>query len=199
MTVQIPVNILPFSFYARETLLVAKDLLGKILVHIVDGERVGGRIVEVEAYLAFEDPASHAFRGPTPRSAIMFGPPGKAYVYFIYGNHYCFNVVAHNGTAGAILVRALEPLFGLNSMKKRRNVEKVVQLTNGPGKLAQALDINKLHNGVDLTSGNLVLLDAPPPSEPIVRSTRIGIHEDKPRLYRFCLKHNIFVSPPHPW
>lgn len=190
---------LPSSFYARETLLVARELLGKVLISRRGGTVTGGTIVETEGYLGADDPASHAFRGPTPRAAIMFGPQGKAYVYFIYGNHFCFNVVAHDGTVGAILVRGLEPLWGIPEMARRRGTDDMGNLTNGPGKLTRALGITRSENGADLTSGDLVIADGPPARRAIVRSRRVGVKEEKPRLFRFAIKDNRFVSRPCPW
>jgi len=192
-------NALPSSFYARNPVIVAEELLGKILANHEKNEWLAGRIVETEAYLGQDDPSSHAFRGPTPRASIMFESPGRSYVYFVYGNHHCFNVVAHEGHAGAVLIRALEPIHGIDLMKKNRNLNDEKNLTNGPGKLTQALGISKAHNGQKLDEGNLQIFDAKPPSEPIVKSTRIGISKARSKRYRFSLKKNPYVSKPHPW
>lgn len=193
--------ILPFSFYNRETLLVARELLGKILCRVIRGKVTAGRIVETEAYLGAMDPASHAYRGPTPRSSIMFEKPGRAYVYFVYGNHFCFNVVTHNGEAGAVLVRALEPIHGIETMVKRRHTENIKELCNGPGKLTQALQITKNDNGLILYESDslLKIMDAPSSAEGVVESPRIGIKQAVDSFYRFALNGNPFVSKPCPW
>lgn len=190
---------LPLSFYARNTLQVAQELLGKVLAHKIKSQWIAGRIVETEAYLGEEDPGSHAFRGPTPRACIMFEKPGKAYIYFVYGNHHCFNVVAHNGGAGAVLIRALEPLMGIPEMKRRRKLDHEENLTNGPGKLAQALGITREQLGVNLNQGNLLIIENLPPEEKITKTPRIGLSQGKRKPYRFCLKKNRHVSKPHPW
>ncbi len=138
--------ILSKSFYSRSTVQVAKDLLGQILIHETSDGPVAGRIVEVEAYLPKNDPGCHAARGITPRNAVMFGPAGYSYVYFCYGNHFMFNVVTEKeGTPGAVLIRSLEPVRGMDRMSRRRGKfgPKDISLTNGPGKLVQALGINR--------------------------------------------------------
>jgi DNA-3-methyladenine glycosylase len=156
--------------------VVAPELLGKVLVH---GGRAG-RIVEVEAYRGSDDPASHAFRGPTARTEVMFGPPGHLYVYFSYGMHWCANVVCgEDGTATAVLIRAVAPVDGIDTMRSRRlAARRDRDLTNGPAKVCQALGIDGEHNGADLVTGDrgVVLLDdgTAPPAEPSV-SARIGI------------------------
>jgi DNA-3-methyladenine glycosylase len=185
----------PKTFYRRETAQVARDLLGAWLVH---GE-VGGVVVETEAYLGSEDPASHAFRGPTPRSSVMFGDPGHAYVYFIYGNHYCFNVVAHPpGRAGAVLIRALEPRLGLDLMRTRRGSCTMRDLTRGPGRLCQALGIDRTLNGADLSGGFLRCGPLPggqsaPLGRPC-RSARVGLTRARHEPLRFFLEGNPHVS-----
>lgn len=191
---------LPPSFYSRKAPLVAKELLGKILFHRVGSILLAGKIVEAEAYLGSADPCSHAFRGPTPRCSVMFGKPGHAYVYFIYGNHYCFNVVAHEekGDAGAVLIRAVEPLVGIPEMIKRRKTENLKNLTNGPGKLTQALAITRKQNGADLSQGNFSIFDGGFPSGPLTESPRVGISKAMEKLYRFSVTGNPFVSRPLP-
>ena len=180
------------SFYSRKTDLVAKDLLGCILVHKFDGKKLSGRIVETEAYFGENDPGSHASRGMTPRNRIMFGKPGFAYVYFVYGNHYCLNFTTEpEGKAGAVLIRALEPLEGIEEMKRRRGRED--NLTNGPGRLTQALGITKEHNGTDLTGNEIYVLRGRKPEE-IVRTTRIGLSNGKNLLLRFYIRGKKFVS-----
>ncbi len=160
---------LPRSFYARPTVEVARGLLGQILVH---GE-TSGRIIETEAYLGVGDLAAHSARGLTERTRVIFGPPGHAYVYLIYGMYECLNVVAEpDGTPGCVLIRALEPLTGLELMRERRHHHR--HLANGPGKLTLALGITRAHNGVDFTRGPLLIRPGAPPAD--IRVTpRIGI------------------------
>ena len=173
-----PTPVLPRAFYARPTVEVARDLLGCILVH---GERAA-RIVEVEAYLGLGDPPSHASRGRTKRTRVIFGPPGHAYVYLIYGMYECLNVVTRpEGEPGCVLIRALEPLHG------------VERATNGPGKLTRAMGITRDHYGADLTRGGL-RIHFGTHREPAASGPRIGIglYPDLP--LRFWLRGNVFVS-----
>jgi len=172
------------AFYRRDAREVAVDLLGKILVHDdpVHGP-VGGRIVEAEAYLGEGiDPGSHAFRGPTRRNATMFGPPGHLYVYFTYGMHWCANVVCNpHGHGGAVLLRALQPLDGLDVMWSRRlKAKRERDLCSGPARLAQALALTGDLDGADLSAGPVLLLDdgTPPPADP-GNSVRIGLSPGK--------------------
>ena len=194
---------LPHSFYARSALEVAPDLLGCLLVREWEGRRLVGRIVEVEAYLGREDAASHAFRGPTPRSQVMFGPAGMAYVYLIYGVHHCLNVVTGApGVGQAALIRALEPLAGVEIMQRLRGREDVRMLTNGPGKLCQALGVDRRLNGWDLTAGSGLWLERGDlAGETICTSPRIGIRGADEALnapWRFFLRDNPHLSPsPH--
>lgn len=183
---------LPRSFYARHTVTVARALLGKIVRH---GE-TSGRIVETEAYLGTNDLAAHAAAGLTPRTRVIFGPPGHAYVYLNYGIHCCLNLVAEpEGTAGCVLIRALEPLTGLAQMRRRRGVREIANLTNGPGKLTKALGINLLHNGVDVTHGPIAVVDDGARVRKIGVSPRIGISKSKDALLRFFdTKNALFVS-----
>lgn len=186
-------EILPRSFYARSTVDVAKELLGAYLVHMAPEGTAAGRIVETEAYIQ-GDPACHAFRGMTPRNRVMFGPPGYAYVYFIYGMYYCFNVVtASAGVGEAVLIRALEPAAGVSLMRARRGRERRSELCGGPAKLVQAMGINKEHNGADLTAVPLVICRGEK-TEDIVTTTRIGIREEAPLPLRFYLKDSPFIS-----
>jgi len=189
---------LPEAFYKRPTLAVAHDLIGAVL-HVEKGGRsVSGQIVEAEAYLGQDDAASHAAGGPTPRSRIMFGPPGVAYVYFIYGKYHCVNVVCEvAGTAGAVLIRALEPLTGLDLMARRRRRGKVggrkysaSELCNGPGKLCQALGIDLRWNGLSLRhsrrGGRRLWLERGATTTVQVATTpRIGIRKAAALPYRF--------------
>lgn len=187
----------PLALLAGRAPEVAPLLLNKVLV--VGPCRV--RIVEVEAYTA-DDPASHSFRGPTPRNAVMFGPAGRLYVYFTYGMHHCANIVT--GPAGdgqAVLLRAGEPLAGRDAMEDRRRVVgRPVELTNGPGKLCQALGLDRSWDGATLGPGGpLTLLDdgTPPPSAPVVTS-RIGIRVGVERPWRWCVSGDPYVSRARP-
>jgi len=177
------------------TLDVAQKLLGSHLIVNLGGETLVGRIVETEAYLE-DDPAAHSFKGLTPRTKPMFGPPGFSYVYLIYGMYYCFNVVTNvEGIGEAVLIRALEPLTGIETMKRRRKQNSITALCSGPGKLCSALGINKQHNGIDLQSG---IIQIEPKvlskNEKIVVSRRIGITVGAELEYGFSLKDNGFVS-----
>jgi len=187
--------LLPYSFYARDTRLVGQELLGKLLVHKGKEGVTAGIIVETESYMGSNDPASHAARKKTPRNFVMFEEPGISYVYFIYGNHYCFNVVAHvEGIAGAVLIRALEPFLNIKLMMKRRKTDRVLNLTNGPGKLAQALGIERGQNGLSLIKSGLYIEDIGIKTKGIIKSSRIGIKEGKDLLYRYYIKQSPFVS-----
>ena len=188
---------LPRSFYNQGTVTVARRLLGKHLVRLKGDVKLLGRIVEVEAYRGRDDPASHAYRGRTPRNKPMFGDPGHAYVYFTYGNHYCLNVTTQKrGIAGAVLIRAIEPLSGLNLMKCFRPGVSELHLTNGPGKLTRALAIDKSLNETDLTRTGHIFIGQSRKAPPvhIGRSARIGITLGKERLWRFYIKGNRYVS-----
>ncbi|MGH8428001.1 MAG: DNA-3-methyladenine glycosylase [Gammaproteobacteria bacterium] len=186
-------NPLPREFYARGPLVVARNLLGKKLVREYEGERLVGIVSEVEAYLGERDSASHAFRGRTPRNAVMFGPGGHVYVYFVYGMHNCMNVVAgREGRAAAVLIRALRPLEGEPTMLQLRNGRRL--LADGPGKLCQALAIDRGLNGHDLTRGEALWIEAGPvlPPRSIGKSPRIGIDYAQPEHrdaeWRFFIK-----------
>jgi len=169
---------LPRSFYARDSLALAPELLNKLLVHTVDGVRVSARVVEVEAYRGSDDAGSHAFRGITPRVEVMFGPPGRLYVYFTYGMHWCANVVAaKDGDAAAVLLRAAAPVDGVEVMRVRRvKARRDRDLLGGPARLCQAFGITGADNGNDLVRGPIRILDdgVAPPEVPGV-STRIGL------------------------
>jgi DNA-3-methyladenine glycosylase len=187
-------RLLPRRFHARDARDVAPELLGKVLVH---GGRAA-RIVEVEAYAGEEDPASHAFRGLTPRTAVMFGPPGHLYVYFTYGMHWCANVVCGpEGEASAVLLRAGAPLAGVEEMVLARPAARRERdLCNGPAKLCQALGIDGAANGDDLVAaGGVVVLDdgTPPPDRPGV-STRIGISAGQEHPWRWFVPGDPNVS-----
>ena len=184
------------SFLEGDAVTAARRLLGCTLVRTLDdGTVLKGRIVEAEAYHQ-TDAASHSYKGKTPRTEVMFGPAGRAYVYFTYGMHYCMNVVTgQEGEGSAVLIRALEPLEGLEAMRLRRRGLPDDALTNGPAKLCQALAIDLSWNGHDLRAGALRLELAPPlPDVAITAATRIGITRDTHRLWRFYVSHNTFVS-----
>lgn len=185
---------LPRSFFARNTLQVARALLGHLLVHETSRGVLAGRIVEVEAYRGPRDPASHAYR-LTPRSRIMWGKPGTAYVYFTYGNHHCLNVVTEReGLAGAVLFRALEPLAGVAVMRAHRRVENDRLIASGPGRLTEAMGIGRAHNGMDLTAPPLFLAYGRRGRFAIEAGPRIGIRAATARLWRFYVRGNGFVS-----
>ena len=175
--------------------IVAPRLLGCEVVRQLDGKLLRGRIVEVEAYDQ-SDAASHSYRGQTPRTEVMFGPGGHLYVYFTYGMYYCCNIVVGSvGQGSAVLIRAIEPLEGLDIMRERRNGLEDGQLTNGPAKLCQAFGIDKQLNGHDLRQGELRLEIKPPVAqESIVQTTRIGISRAQDVPWRFYLAGNSFVS-----
>lgn len=182
------------NFLTRPAYEVAPDLLGCIIERRVDGRVLRGKIVETEAYDQ-TDAASHSYRGETPRTQVMFGSPGYLYVYFTYGMHYCCNVVVGEvGHGAAVLIRAIEPLEGIDFMERRRN-RTGTDLTNGPAKLCQALAIGKEQNGVDLSNGEVRLIIAENSSaSEIVATTRIGITRDTDIPWRFYVKDSLFVS-----
>ncbi len=189
-----PSRVLERSFYDRSPELVARELLGKVLVHHYQGEELSGRILETEAYLGLEDPASHAAIGRTHRNAVLFGPPGFAYVYFIYGMHFCLNVSClPDGEPGGVLFRALLPLGGLATMRRLRGLPgsaKPQQIAGGPGRLCQALAITRpTLNGADFTSpsSSLQILDDNQPTPKIRATPRIGIQKAADRPLRFIV------------
>ncbi len=185
------VVILRRRFYERPTIEVARDLLGKVLVH----GRTAGIIVETEAYLGGDDLASHSAAGITNRTRVIFGPGGHAYVYLSYGMHDCMNIVAErDGTPGCVLIRALEPIEGLDIMKSRRRKARTERdLTSGPGKLTQALAITRADSGVDMTKGDLVVLNRSEKFK-IEVTPRIGITKCADLPLRFLIAGNRFVS-----
>jgi DNA-3-methyladenine glycosylase len=169
--------------YDHDPLALAPELLGKLLISREGPTEVCARITEVEAYLGSRDPASHAYRGRTDRNAVMFGPPGHLYVYFVYGMHWCINVVAGHpaGDAGAVLLRGAVPLTGLDLMRPRRpRARRDADLTSGPAKLAGAFGLDRSHDGADLTRGPLGIWDdgVAPPARPVV-TVRIGLREGR--------------------
>jgi DNA-3-methyladenine glycosylase len=186
-----PLSPLPRAFYARPTVAVARDLVGKVLVRRLGRRDLPARIVEVEAYLGPRDAASHARHGPTPRVAVMFGPPGFLYVYFVYGMHHCMNFVTEtDGVAGAVLIRAAEPLGGDDPRALR-----------GPGKLCKGLGVTLADKGLDLTSGRagLYVADDGAPPRALARSPRVGVDYAGPwaaRHLRFYVRGHPSVSGP---
>jgi DNA-3-methyladenine glycosylase len=181
---------LPRAFYARDPVVVAQALLGQRLVRVLNDRRLSGLICETEAYAGADDPASHAYRR-TQRSAIMYGPPGVAYVYFIYGMHHCLNAVtACDGTPGAVLIRGIIPAEGSDLMRDRRGGAADKGLANGPGKLCQALGISLAQNGSDLTEDTALFITAGPEAaaREITATPRIGVRGDeeaRARPWRF--------------
>lgn len=185
------------SFFARPTTEVARELLGKIIVHKLNGHTLAGRIVEAEAYLGAGDQAAHAARGLTNRTKVLFGPPGHAYVYFIYGMYECLNLVCEpDGIAGCVLIRALEPVAGIEEMQRRRPaVRRLRELMSGPCKLTLAMGITRQHYGRDVTRGDLQVREFAEASLPeVVTTTRIGISVSQELPLRFYIKDNEFVS-----
>jgi DNA-3-methyladenine glycosylase len=193
------------TFYDRDPRRVSRELLGKVLVRRQRGQLLAARIVEVEAYLGEHDPAAHSFAGRTARNAVLFGPPGYAYVYFIYGNHYCLNVSClPDGVAGGILFRAVEPLVGMEQMALSRNVSinsarDLRKLTSGPGRLAEAFGITRERdNGKDLTGArsDLFIADDGYRVGRVRRTRRIGISKAAGLPLRYLIAGNEFVSGP---
>ena len=202
-----PLKPLPRSFYLRPTLRVAQELLGKYFIRRIGRKLLVGKIVEVEAYRS-NDPASHSFHGKTNRNSVMFGEGGHLYVYFTYGMHFCANIVTgKEGIGEAVLIRAVEPLTGIEIMTKNRrsstkslnlkslNHEILINLTNGPAKFCQAFGIARQENGLDLVESEISITKGKPiPSNLIKRSTRIGIRQGVEKKWRFCIKGNPWVS-----
>ena len=175
-----------------DSITAAPALLGWKLVHDGPEGRVAGYIVETEAYRQ-EDPASHSFRGPGMRNAVMFGPAGHIYVYFTYGMHFCMNIVTGpKGRGQAVLLRALEPVEGVELMQRRRGIEDIRKLASGPARLTEALGIGREHNGLKL--GSNIRLEPGPKPENIVQTSRVGITKAIDQPWRFYIKDNPFVS-----
>ena len=187
------------AFYARYTPSVARDLIGCLLVRRIGDRRVSGEIVEAEAYRGRGDPASHAYSGRTPRNSVMYGEAGHAYVYFVYGFHHCLNVTTEAaGTPGAVLIRAVEPKEGLPAMLQNRGKPGRQHLTDGPGRLTQALSIGREFNGEDLVNSSSLYLEFGSGNKEVVAGPRVGVNSAKGRRWRFCLKGSDFVSDPKP-
>jgi len=184
------------TFFTRDPVTVARDLLGRILFYRTPKGLLAGRIVETEAYTGQADPASHAFRGRTARNAVMFGAAGHAYVYFSYGVHYCLNVTADApGVAGAVLLRALEPLAGVETMRRHGDDGPEVRLLSGPGKIGRGFGLDLKDNGRDFTRGPLGLSAGAPVSDhEVAVSRRIGISRAADLPYRFSVIGSRSVS-----
>lgn len=196
--------VLPHAFFNRDAITVARDLLGKLLIRREGRRLLAGRIVENEAYLGSDDPAAHAFAGKTPRNAVLFGPPGRAYVYFIYGNHYCLNVSCR-GDGEGVLFRAFEPLYGLDAMARARDLKlphkpgpaALRLISSGPGRMSEAMGITRERdNDKNLTSrdSDLWLADDGFRTQGVVATPRIGITKAADRPLRFAIAGNPFVS-----
>lgn len=183
---------LPYSFYQQDTVHVAHQLIGKIIIRRWNNHILAGIITETEAYAGFNDPASHAYSKKTERNAAMFGLEGHAYIYLIYGNHYCLNFVAKdkNAHAGAVLIRAIKPIAGIEIMHQLRNNSTLLHLTNGPGKICQALDITRTHNMHDITKPSQLYVTEGMiiPTKQILQTPRIGISKAQDYLWRFIVK-----------
>jgi len=184
------------NFYERNPASVAKNLLGKVLVRKLDSEVLSGKIVETEAYYGGSDPASRAYRGRKRFNELMFMDVGKTFIYMVHAN-WLLNIVAHlKGGVGAVLIRAVEPIEGVETMRNNRNVKRLRDLTNGPGKLTKALAITKELNGIDVTErdSQIVVVEGEKESFEVCSSHRIGVKADLPQKSRFFIKGNKFVS-----
>ncbi len=188
-------SVLSKDFYARDPEVVARELLGKRLVRKLNDELMEGIIVETEAYYGAEDPASRASKGLKPHNKLMFEEPGRAFIYNVH-NNWMFNIVAHKpGEVGAVLIRAVQPIKGIDIMKRNRPIEDITKLTSGPGRLTKAMKIDKSLNGVSVTSNKSeVYILSNNVKFKICRSHRIGVREDMQRELRFFIKGNPFVS-----
>lgn len=186
-------DILPVSFYNRDTITVAKELIGKVLIRNFNNTQLKGIITETEAYCS-DDPACHAYNGKTKRNAALFGPVGHTYVYFTYGCHYCVNIVARDDSvlAGGVLIRAIQPLEGLEIMQELRGNVPKKNLANGPGKLTQALAITRKDEGLNVSQlGDFYIVETETLRvEKITVTKRIGISRATERLWRFVVDHN---------
>jgi len=189
---------LPKSFYERDAAKVAKELLEKVLVRRFNHQILSGKIVETEAYYGENDPASKAYKGRKAFNELMFLDVGKTFIYMVHGN-WLLNIVAHpKGGVGAVLIRALEPLQGIEAMKKNRGIKDIYALTSGPGRLTKALNITREHNGLDVTKAEneIAIFEAAVEEFEICTSHRIGVKKDLPQELRFYIKGNKFVSKP---
>ena len=186
----VKLRVLAREFYNRDTVCVARELLGKTLVRKIGRQKLSGIITETEAYKGKNDPASHASRKMTERNKVMFGQIGKTYVYFTYGNHFMLNAVAKNekSNAGAVLIRSIEPQEGIKLMIKNRKTSIISNLTNGPGKLTQAMNITKEQNNIDLTKNSLVFITDGIKPKKILKKSRIGITKGTEKLWNFSFQ-----------
>ena len=188
---------LPRSFYNRPTLEVARDLLGKHIVYNSPIGKLEAALVEVEAYIGEDDPACHAAPGPTARNLVMYGKSGFSYVYFIYGMYHCFNIVTERkGFPAAVLVRAAEPIEGLELMKRNSPHGGITTLLSGPGKFCRSFGLTTRQSGLDLTGGTIYLCEASGPITGVVNTRRVGINKGIELPYRFFLKNSKAVSGP---
>ena len=192
-------SILPREFYHRDTVRVARELLGAVLVRVYEGHIMAGIISETEAYCGEHDPASHAYGRETPRNKAMFGPVGHSYVYFSYGNHHCLNLVSrpHDQKAGGVLIRGLFPVHGIEYMQRYRGVTDIERLTSGPGNVGKALQLNREHNHIDVTNSSIcfatqdalyVMQGIAIPDADVQVTPRIGISKAHDKLWRFVIK-----------
>lgn len=185
-------DLIPRDFYQRDTVQVARELLGAVLVRVHDNNVMAGIISETEAYCGELDPASHAYRRETPRNKAMFGPVGHSYVYFTYGNHYCLNLVARpeGQQAGGVLIRGLIPLHGIEHMQRYRGVADHARLTSGPGNVGKAFQLNREHNHIDVTTqgGLYVVRGIEIPDADVEITPRIGISKAQDKLWRFVIR-----------
>ena len=183
-------KVLAREFYSRDTVCVAQELLGKILVRNIGKQKLSGIITETEAYKGKNDPASHASKKMTERNKVMFGQIGKTYVYFTYGNHFMLNAVAKNekSNAGAVLIRSIEPREGIKLMIKNRKTSIISNLTNGPGKLTQAMNITKKQNNIDLIKNSPVFITEGISPKKILKKSRIGITKGTEKLWNFSFQ-----------
>lgn len=197
---QLPKRALSRAFYSRPVLTVAPEILGCVFVHETAQGIIAGRILEVEAYHQDGDPACHAARGRTPRNDVMFGPPGRLYVYFTYGMHYCMNAVCEtNGVAGGVLLRAMSPLLGQDIIATNRGEKvKPKDWLRGPARCCQAFGIARNENGTDLCDGGSIRLyeGGLQTGETVATSPRIGISQGQEHLWRFTIKDHPLLSKP---
>ncbi len=186
------------KFYLRDTVTVSKDLLGKLIIRKINHKTLIAKITETEAYRGSDDPASHSYLKITKRNKVMFDTGGKVYVYFIYGNYNCFNIVTEKkGTGSAVLIRAAEPVEGIEEMKSfRGKIKNIYELANGPGKLCKALNIDKTFYGKDITEEGEIFISYPMRKErfDIVSTKRIGISKGADLPFRFFIKDNPFIT-----
>ncbi len=187
------------SFFERYTPDVARELVGSSLVRVVGERRVTGIVVETEAYRGPRDPASHAHRGVTHRNIVMFGPPGFAYVYFTMGVHYCLNVSTEAvGSPGAVLLRAVQPVDGIDVMSENRGVDDIRRLASGPGNLAKAFAVDGAFNGEDLVNSDRLYFERGKAVGPVRATARVGVAEARSRPWRYYVRGSPFVSRGRP-